>query len=349
MRQHKRRVGFRAIAYLFTFVVILYVTVFMNTPYIVYQPGRASEVAPMIKVENAYKDEKGTFMMTTVSASYANVALLIASVFNSNSEVVLKETRLGNKTEQEYAAEQVYYMNSSQSFAVQAAYHAAGIPYEDVVDYLYVFSVPGTANSNQFRPGDRIVSVEGQHIPDPQALSALLSSRKIGDRVKAVLQRDGKEITEQVALVEVIDPDTGKGKPGLGVVIGAVQKVEPKVAGKSVSFTDTDVGGPSAGLMFTMEIYNQLTPGDLTGGHRIAGTGTINAEGTVGAIGGVKHKIVAADRERAEVFFVPAKNYDEAKAKADEIGTSMKLVPVSTLGEALDYMEKLPATASPAA
>lgn len=321
----------------------------MNTPYIVYQPGRASEVAPMIKVENADKDEKGTFMMTTVSASYANVALLIASVFNSNSEVVLKETRLGNKTEQEYAAEQVYYMNSSQSFAVQAAYHAAGIPYEDVVDYLYVFSVPGTANSGQFRPGDRIVSVEGQHIPDPQALSALLSSRKIGDRVEAVLQRDGKEITEQVALVEVTDADTGKGKPGLGVVIGAVQKVEPKVAGKSVSFTDTDVGGPSAGLMFTMEIYNQLTPGDLTGGHRIAGTGTINAEGTVGAIGGVKHKIVAADRERAEVFFVPVKNYDEAKAKADEIGTSMKLVPVSTLGEALDYMEKLPATASPAA
>lgn len=94
--------------------------------------------------------------------------------------------------------------------------------------------------------------------------------------------------------------------------------------------------------MFTMEIYNRLTFGDLTKGHRVAGTGTINAEGVVGAIGGVKHKIVAADREGAEIFFVPVKNYDEAKAKADKIGTSMKLVPVSTLDEALKYMEELP-------
>lgn len=315
MRQQKRRVGIRSFAYLFTFVVILYVTVFMNTPYIVYQPGRASEVAPMIRVENADKDEKGTFMMTTVSASYANVALLIASVFNANSEVVLKEARLGDKTEQEYAAEQVYYMNSSQSFAVQAAYHAADIPYKDVVDYLYVFSVPDTSNAGQFQPGDRIITVEGQHIPDPQALSALLSSRKIGDRVEAVLQRGGKEITEQVKLVEVKDADNGGVKPGFGVVIGAVQKIEPQIPGKGVSFTDTDVGGPSAGLMFTMEIYNQLTPGDLTAGHRIAGTGTITAEGTVGAIGGVKHKIVAADREGQRCFLCLSKTMEKPKQR----------------------------------
>lgn len=342
MRQQKRRVGYRATAYLFTFVVILYVAVFMNTPYIVYQPGSASEVAPMIHVQNADKDEKGTFMMTTVSASYANVALLIASVFNSNSEVVRKETRLGDKTEQEYAAEQVYYMNSSQSFAVQAAYHAANIPYTDVVDYLYVFSVPATGNREQFRPGDKIISVEGQTIPDPDALSALLSRRKIGDPVDVLLQREDKEVKEKVKLVEVKNQETGAVKPGLGVVIGAVQKVKPEVEGKTVSFVDTDVGGPSAGLMFTMEIYNQLTPGDLTKGHRVAGTGTIEADGSVGAIGGVKHKIVAADRKGAEIFFVPVKNYDEAKAKADQIGTDMKLVPVSTLAEALKYMQELP-------
>lgn len=108
MKQLKHRPGFRATAYLFTFVVIVYVFVFMNTPYIVYQPGSASEVAPMIKVENADPAEEGTFMMTTVSASYANVALLVASAFNSNSEVVRKETRLGDKSEDEYAAEQVF-------------------------------------------------------------------------------------------------------------------------------------------------------------------------------------------------------------------------------------------------
>lgn len=298
----------------------------------------------MIKVENADSQEQGTFMMTTVSASYANVALLIASVFNSNAEVVLKETRLGDKSEQEYAAEQVYYMSSSQSSAVQAAYHAADIPYEDVVDYLYVFSVPEASSQERFQPGDKIIKVKGKSVPDPAALSSLLSTSKVGDQVAVELQRDGKSIKEQATLVEVKDKETSTTRPGLGVVIAAVQKVEPKEKGKTVSFVDTSVGGPSAGLMFTMEIYNQLTPGDLTHGHRVAGTGTIDADGKVGAIGGVKHKIVAADRENAEIFFVPVKNYDEAKARADKIGTTMKLVPVSTLDEALKYMEELPVT-----
>lgn len=342
MKQLKHRAGFRATAYLFTFVVIVYVAVFMSTPYIIYQPGSASEVAPMIQVENADPDEQGTFLMTTVSARYANVALLVATVFNSNSEIVRKETRLGDKSEEEYAAEQVFYMSSSQSYSVQAAYHAAGIPYEDVVDYLYVFSVPLEGNQGQFLPGDKIISVEGQKVPDPEALSVLLSTFKIGDQISVVLQREGKEIKEQVTLVEIKDKENTSVRPGFGVTIAAVQKVQPKEEGKTVSFVDTNVGGPSAGLMFTMEIYNRLTPGDLTKGHRVAGTGTIDAEGKVGAIGGVKHKIVAADREDAEIFFVPVKNYEEAKAKADAIGTSMKLVPVSTLDEALKYMEELP-------
>lgn len=93
--------------------------------------------------------------------------------------------------------------------------------------------------------------------------------------------------------------------------------------------------------MFTLEIYNQLTPGDLTKGHRIAGTGTITKEGVVGAIGGVVHKIVAADRKEAEIFFVPKDNYKEAAAKAEQIGTKMKLVPVSTVDDALAYLKTL--------
>ncbi|WP_150268253.1 SepM family pheromone-processing serine protease [Paenibacillus tepidiphilus] len=342
MKQPKRRIGFRAFIYLVTFVVIVYVVVFMNTPYIVYRPGSASEVAPMIQVENADPQEQGTFMMTTVSASYANVALLVMSMFNSYAEIVAKETRLGDRTEQEYAAEQVYYMSSSQSSAVQAAYRAAKVPFEEVTDYLYVFSVPESGNKEQFRPGDRLLTVSGQGVTDAEALAKLLSSHAIGDQVEVTLQRDGRELSEQVKLVEIKDKESSAVRPGLGISIGAVQKVEPQEEGRDISFVDTEVGGPSAGLMFTMEIYNRLTPGDLSKGYRVAGTGTIDAEGQVGPIGGVKHKIVAADREEAEIFFVPVKNYEEAKARADQIGTRMKLVPVSTLDEALNYMKELP-------
>ncbi|WP_379136450.1 SepM family pheromone-processing serine protease [Paenibacillus sp. sgz500958] len=342
MKAIRHRTGLRTAFYLFTLVVLIYVFVFMGTPYIVYQPGSASEVAPMIKVENGDEDEKGTFMMTTVSASYANVALLVASAFNSNSEVVAKETRLGDKSEEEYAAVQVFNMDSSQSYAVQAAYHAAGIPFENKPDYLFVYSVPEEGNRIQFQPGDRILTVAGQGIPDAEALTKLLAGRKIGDTVAITLKRGSKELQEDVKLIEIKDAESGASRPGLGVIIAAVQKVEAKEAGKEVSFVATNVGGPSAGLMFTMEIYSQLTPGDLTKGYRVAGTGTIDPEGKVGPIGGVKHKIVAADHEKAEIFFVPIDNYLEAKTKADQIGTAIKLVPVSTLQEALDYMEGLP-------
>ena len=342
VKQMRKRTGFRATLYLFTLIVLTYVIVFMGTPYIVYQPGSASEVAPMIKVENGDADEKGTFMMTTVSASYANVALLVASVFNSYAEVVPKETRLGEKSEEEYAAVQVFNMDSSQSYAVQAAYHAAGIPYKNEPDYLFVYSVPAEGNREQFQPGDKIISVAGKSMPDSNDLMSLLSSRKIGDKVSVILIRDGKKLTEEVNLIEVKDSKDAAGRPGLGVIIAAIQKVEATEAGKKVSFVNTNVGGPSAGLMFTMEIYSQLTAGDLTKGYRVAGTGTIDPEGNVGPIGGVKHKIVAANREKAEIFFVPAENYDEAKARADKIGTTMKLVSVSKLSDALNYMKSLP-------
>ncbi|MMZ64946.1 Lon protease [compost metagenome] len=92
-------------------------------------------------------------------------------------------------------------------------------------------------------------------------------------------------------------------------------------------------------MIFTLEIYNQLTPGDLSKGYRIAGTGTIDQDGNVGEIGGIVHKIVAADRKGADLFFVPEGNYEAALGKAQAIGTRMELVPVRTLQDALDYLD----------
>ena len=163
----------------------------------------------------------------------------------------------------------------------------------------------------------------------------------MGDTVEMQLEREGETISRDVKLIEV--KTAKRVLPGLGwVMIGTVQKVKPEDSNKQITFTDTQVGGPSAGLMFTLEIYNQLTPGDLTQGHRIAGTGTITKEGVVGPIGGVVHKIVAADRKEAEIFFVPKQNYQEAEAKAEQIGTKMKLVPVNTVDDALAYLKHYP-------
>ncbi|TKH43089.1 peptidase S16 [Paenibacillus terrae] len=340
MKRINRNRAFFTTGYVLFLATMVYVLVYMPTPYLIYGPGGANEIKPMVTVQEGDRSERGTFMMTTVSARYANIVMLGISKLDANSEIQRKEDRLHGRSEDEYAAEQVWYMGDSQSSAMEAAYTRADIPYRIVPDYVYVFKVP--SSSNVFHPGDEILELNGVRVTDNRSIRNALEYEKSGTIAKVKLKRDGKLLTVQAPLMTITDSETGKQRPGFGVSIATVQKVEPKDERKTIHFTSTDVGGPSAGLMFTMEIYNQLTPGDLSKGYRVAGTGTIDKSGKVGAIGGAKYKIVAADRQGAELFFVPEDNYKEAKAKAEQIGTKMKLVPVRKLDDALTYMEKLP-------
>lgn len=318
--------------------VIVYVVVFMNTPYMINQPGTAEEVKPIVSVKSGDTEEKGAFMLTTVSVSYANLWMLATSPFNKDAEVIRKEP---DRNDKEYETEQRYYMSNSQSSAVMAAYRKAGVKYDVVSQYVFII---GLSKENEpkgnFLSGDIIRQVNGQPVKKFEDLAPLLQGKKPGDVVPVQLSRSGKTVEEQVELVQIVNAE-GVRKAGLGVSVGEVLKVEATDKTKEVTFADTEIGGPSAGLMFTLEIYNQLTPGDLTKGHRIAGTGTISEDGIVGPIGGVQFKIVAAEREKAEIFFVPEANYKEAKAKAEAIGSKMKLVPVKKLDDALNYLQAL--------
>ncbi|MGG6311274.1 SepM family pheromone-processing serine protease [Paenibacillus macerans] len=329
--------------YVLTIAVIVYVVVYMSTPYMINQPGTAESIKPMVSIKAGDAQEKGTFMLTTVSVSYANVWMLATARFHKHAEVVRKEPE---RNDEEYETQQRYYMSSSQSNAIMAAYNKAGVKYDVVSEYVFIV---GLSKENKpkgdFRSGDIIRQVNGRPVTRFEDLGTLLQGKKAGDLVPVQMERSGKTVEQEVELVDIKAAD-GSHKAGLGVTVGELRKVEAADQDKEVHFEDTRIGGPSAGLMFTLEIYNQLTTGDLSKGYRIAGTGTIAEDGTVGAIGGVQFKIVASDREKAEIFFVPEANYKDAKAKAEEIGSAMKLVPVKTLDDALDYLNTLEAKAS---
>ncbi|MDU4698748.1 MAG: SepM family pheromone-processing serine protease [Paenibacillus sp.] len=338
-----RAKAIRSGLYVLTMAVIVYVVVYMSTPYMINQPGTAEEIKPMVSIQSGDPEEKGTFMLTTVSVSYANVWMLATARFNKHAEIVRKEP---DRNDEEYETQQRYYMSSSQSSAMMAAYNKAGVKYDVISEYVFIV---GLSKENppkgEFHSGDIIREVKGQPVKRFEDLGALLQDDKPGDQVKIRLERKGKSVEQQVELVEIPAADGGR-KAGLGVSVGELRKVQAADPTKEVQFVDTRIGGPSAGLMFTLEIYNQLTPGDLSQGYRVAGTGTIAEDGTVGAIGGVQFKIVASDREKAEIFFVPEANYKDAKAKAEQIGTKMKLVPVKKLDDALNYLASLEPKAS---
>lgn len=336
--QQNRRNGLYWLLYLLSIAILAYVLVYMPIPYLIYKPGTAEEVKPMVTVQNGDPSEAGSFMMTTVSASYANVILLALSAFDRDAEIQDKDSRLQGRSEAEYAAQQIYLMDSSQSSAIEAAYHHAGVAYQIVPNHVVVMKLlPGA--DRDLLPGDQLLEVEDKAIQDHAQLRGLLEGKRAGDTLSFKLLRDGEVLTRDVTLIPITDPDTGQQRIGLGVSLATVQKIKPDNPDHTISFASTNVGGPSAGLIFTLEIYNQLTPGDLSKGYRIAGTGTIDQDGNVGEIGGIVHKIVAADRKGADLFFVPEGNYEAALGKAQAIGTRMELVPVRTLQDALDYLD----------
>lgn len=341
MRKKKWRI-IRPVLAGIVFIALIYVLVFMPLPYLIYSPGTVEEVKPMISIKDGDLQEQGTFMLTTVSSRHANVVWYLAAKLDKNSEINPEPKR----NEAEYSALQVSYMTGSQSSAIEAAYKKAGVSYKNVSLYVSVIGhIEGIQSKGNFQASDTISSVDGAAISSIDSLTKVLSAKKPGDHVEVKLKRGNKQITEDVELIELKDGENGKVRAGLGLSIAEHRDIISSDADKKVNFAKTDIGGPSAGLMFTLEIYNQLTEGDLSKGHRIAGTGTISPDGTVGAIGGVQFKVVAANRKKAEVFFVPEDNYKDAKKKADSIGTSMKIVPVKMLDDALSYLAGL----SPAA
>jgi PDZ domain-containing protein len=162
-----------------------------------------------------------------------------------------------------------------------------------------------------------------------QDIGEALADRSPGDVAKVVVIRSGTELTLDVELTS--DPDD-PAQVRVGIQARTVNPEFP------VDIDSENVGGPSAGMMYTLGIIDLLSPGDLTAGHVVAGTGTIAADGSVGGIGGIRQKVVAAEAAGAEVILVPESNYEEAlTAPAGEL----EIVPVATVDDALAYLAGL--------
>jgi PDZ domain-containing protein len=184
--------------------------------------------------------------------------------------------------------------------------------------------------------------VDGQQLASSEKFIEYVSKKQAGDKVTLTYLRN--KSTNSVTLsLQSFKEDPKRIGIGISLVDDKEIIVNPKVKVK----TD-EIGGPSAGFMFSLEIYNQLTKEDLTKGYQIAGTGTIEIDGTVGPIGGIEQKIVAADKAGAEIFLAPNEkgiknsNYRDAVKTARDIKTKMKIVPIDTFDDAVSYLKKLP-------
>ncbi|MBM6618568.1 PDZ domain-containing protein [Bacillus sp. RD4P76] len=321
-------------------IIIIFIVNFIKLPYYLNLPGEAYELSPIVKVDGGDK-ATGEFLMTTVGVSRGqiNPYTYVWSHISSNLELIpAEDMRVEGESDKEYYYRQLHAMDLSQNVAIAVAYEKAGKEVAYKYNGVYVMSiVKGMDAEKKLEVGDRIYELNGKPLESSEQFIETVGSLKKGDTVTVSLERDDKKLEKVISLMPFPE-DTAKVGVGISLVTDREISVDP-----DVEFDTSAVGGPSAGLMFTLEIINQLTEGDLTKGHKIAGTGTIDYDGKVGPIGGIVHKVVAADKAGAEYFFAPRAhfNYDDAIRKATEIKTEMKVIPVDTLDDALNYLESM--------
>ncbi len=327
--------------FLFSFSLMVGL-VFIRVPYYVSSPGNAKDLSEMVKVEDGYQEE-GSFMLTTVRMNKASISDYVVAKFDQYKHLYPIQTiKAQGESDREYTVRQGDMMEISKDAATFVAYGKAGKKVELQNEYVMIGNViPNTPAEKMLKREDRIRQVDGQRIDSAEELLDRLKDKQAGDQVTLLIERDGKEKEVTLSLANI---EGAHGRAIIGIRPFTVRKL---VTDPELLIKTDHIGGPSAGLMFSLEIYNQLTKEDYTHGKKIAGTGTIDIDGNVGPIGGVDQKVIAAHEAGAEIFFAPNENgaensdYKRAVETAKNIKTNMKIVPVDTFDDALTYLNTL--------
>jgi PDZ domain-containing protein len=314
----------------------------IKVPYVLLTPGPAFstigevEGQKFISINGAqtYQTE-GDLFMTTVSefggpSEGIDVFQAIWGWLSPTQEVSPREAYYDESvTEEENRAQNVEAFSTSQTYAVGAALKHLDLP---VLENVVVSSITeGTPAAGLLKAGDRIVSVDGISAATPKEVANLVRKRPVGSVLNFQIVRNGNELTIQVtSAAREDDPGTEEDEDGLPYVgIGLDMQYQ---ANFTIDFAQTGIGGPSAGMMFSLGIVDLLTPGALTQGKQIAGTGTIDGDGNVGPIGGIVHKLQGAKNVGATLFLAPKLNCDEV---VGNIPDGLTVVPVESLTTAV--------------
>ncbi|RAK06211.1 PDZ domain-containing protein [Halanaerobium saccharolyticum] len=313
--------------------VLFVISHFLPVPYQVMAPGIAAELSPMIEVENGYENQ-GEFLLTAVSSRRA-VAwdyFYISFFAPEDRELTAISEQLPENMEMnEYIELMAELMEESKLQAQAVAFRQAGYEVEVSGEGAEVVEVMEEGSAyNNLQQDDLITAVDGKEVEMAADAVNIIKNREIGDVVEITVIRDEKELAFDL---ETLELEGNEGNPSIGVLIRS-RGLDYNIPGE-VNFDTNNIIGPSAGSVFSMEIYNQLIPEDITGGQRIAGTGTISLDGEIGRIDGVKYKIMAAKEAGVDLFIVPAENYETASQFAGDL----ELLRAETINDIIEHLE----------
>lgn len=320
--------------YKFIIFLLLSVILFLfPVNYYIIVGGDISNIDDRVIISDSY-NSKGSFNISYVSELKGRLGPYLLSYIIPGWE---SESANDYKYVDEETIQDIEFRNrldlvSTNGNAIKWAYKLANKEYRVIDTKVYVISVSDEYESN-LKIGDRIVKFDDNEIKDVDSARKYLGEIS-KDKIKVTVIRKNKEIDIDTNVY------TKDGKKIMGVYLQEVSEYEtdPKV---EVKFKSKE-SGPSAGLITTLSIYDKLTKGDLTKGLKIAGTGTIEVDGAIGEIGGVKYKLAGAVKNKADVFLVPnGDNYEECVKLKKNNKYKIKIIGVSTIEEAIEKLNNL--------
>lgn len=318
------------------FLIFLLIISLYPLNYYIVLGGGIKDIGNRVEVENAYK-EKGTFNISYVSETQATpVTYLLSYVIPSWDLEKISDYKYNDEeTVEDLDKRDKLELDSASNNAIYYAYTLAN---KEIKEISSKFIVLGTFNDypNDFKVGDELISINDITFDNTYKYKEYISNCNVGDIVNVKIVRNKKDMIIKAKVYEEVNNSSNKI---LGIYLNNIKKYKtnPKV---DISFASNEAG-PSGGLITALSIYNKLVKEDITHGLTIAGTGTMEADGSIGSIGGIEYKLKGASK-KADVFLVPeGENYKDALKLKKDKNYKIKIISVSSLEDAINKLEEL--------
>ncbi len=316
---------------LITYTFAIFPFGFVKSDYYFMSPGPPYQWN--IEIENVQTYEyEGNLYQLTVRRDEANYFVYAWARLNSQIDLYPREVILPDGvTPQELSEISIQNMMTSENVAIAVALDSLNYDIQSEGDgVLVVGLLDDSPVKDKLIKNDLIVSINNELVKSVSEFISMLRTYEIGDIVNIGLIRNEQELTIETKLIEHVEYEN---EPMVGFLASTPN--QQFIFPFEVDIKTGNVGGPSAGMMMALNVYNLLTEDDITNGKKIAGTGTIEIDGSIGPVGGVKQKVIAAKRANAGLILVPTANYEEASVFADD---NTQIVAVDSFDNALNVI-----------
>ena len=316
-----------------TFLLVTYATLTYPLPYFIYTGGGIVSVEGKIVMKEK-TESKGSYNLCYVKEVQATIPTYLLSFVMSDWERVSTSDISIDEEESmdDIKVRNKLYLDIANQSAVLSAFRETDKNYSiEDVNPVVMYVLP--ESDTDLKIGDEVISVDGINVESINDIVDVLIDKNVGDRLVVKVKNNGKDYDRYAVVFKE------KDKKLLGISLENIVyfNIEPAVL---FNFSSSE-SGPSGGLMVSLALYDYLVDEDLSKGLKISGTGTIDINGNVGEIGGVKYKLKGAVKKKSDVFFVPnGENYEEAIKLKEDKGYDIEVVGVSTLKDAIDYLKQ---------